>query len=80
MNTFISLSFPATVDCTLEIFHLIFSLEPYIRRVGGRSLNDEEMTAYYANLARIHGGLLTGRYKNAICLILDPETYLSEYR
>ena len=46
---------------------------PHTRRVGGRSLNDEEMTAYYANLARIHGGLLTGRYKNAICLILDPE-------
>ena len=62
-------------DSGLYFGDLSPDLQPgtHIRRVGGRSLNDEEMTAYYANLARIHGGLLTGRYKNAICLILDPE-------
>lgn len=43
----------------------------HIRRVGGRELNDEEMTAYYAELSRQHGGRLVGRYRNAIYFIAE---------
>lgn len=62
-------------DSGLYFEELPEQLQPgtHIRRVGGKTLTDEEMTAYYADLARTHGCTLTGRYKNAICLILDPE-------
>ena len=43
----------------------------HVRRVNGRELTDEEMTAYYAGLARQHGGRLTGYYQNAICFVVD---------
>lgn len=48
-------------------------LQPGIhtRRVNGKELSDEEMIAYYADLARKHGSQLIGRYRNAICFILD---------
>lgn len=48
------------------------SLQPgvHVRRVGGKELSDEEMTDYYAGLARTYGDL-TARYKNAVCLVLD---------
>lgn len=48
-------------------------LQPGIhtRRVNGKELSDEEMIAYYADLARKHGNQLIGRYRNAICFILD---------
>lgn len=42
----------------------------HVRTVRGRRLTDEEMTAYYAGLARRYGDL-TARYQNAICLVLD---------
>lgn len=42
----------------------------HVRTVRGRRLTDEEMTAYYAGLARRYGAL-TARYQNAICLVLD---------
>lgn len=41
----------------------------HVRRVNGKELTDVEMTAYYAALAARHGGRLTGRYRNAICLV-----------
>lgn len=44
----------------------------YVRRVGGKDLNDEEMIEYYSGLAR-RFGKLKARYKNAICLIPDRE-------
>lgn len=44
-----------------------------MRRVGGRELDDDEMTEYYASLSARFGGNLRGRYRNAICLILDEE-------
>lgn len=52
------------------------TLQPgtHIRRVNGKELTDEEMTEYYGNLARCHNDRLIGRYRNAICLILDEET------
>ena len=46
----------------------------HVRRVGGRELTDREMQEYYGNLAKKHGGKLTGRYYNAICLILEDGT------
>ena len=49
----------------------------YVRRVNGRELNDEEMIWHYAQLAQWHGGQLTARYKNAICLILDADNCFS---
>lgn len=49
------------------------SLQPglHIRRVNGKELSDEEMTEYYASLAKDHGGHLIAQYRNAICLILS---------
>lgn len=49
----------------------------YIRRVNGKMLSDEEMIQYYSSLVRQYGGKLTGRYRNAICLILDKINILS---
>ena len=49
----------------------------HVRRVNGRELSDEEMTKYYASLARKHGGKLTGRYRNAIYFILDEKSHYS---
>ena len=49
----------------------------HVRRVNGRELSDEEMTGYYASLARKHGGKLTGRYRNAIYFILDEKSHYS---
>ena len=46
----------------------------HIRRIGGKELSDEEMIAYYAELAKMHGGRLTGRYRNAICFVVDDNT------
>lgn len=48
----------------------------HVRTVRGKRLSDEEMTAYYAGLARQYGPL-TARYKNAICFVLD-ETHIYE--
>lgn len=51
----------------------------YVRRREGRNLDDEEMIEYYADLAHRYGGRLIGRYRNAICLVLDKEEiYTSE--
>lgn len=49
----------------------------HVRRVGGKELSDEEMTDYYSSLAKKHGGKLTGRYRNAIYLILDEKSHYS---
>jgi len=46
----------------------------YIRRVGGKTLTDEEMIAYYSVLADEFGGKLQARYRNAICLVVDEST------
>lgn len=42
-----------------------------IRRVNGKELTDEEMIEYYADLARKNNDELIGRYRNAICFIVD---------
>lgn len=42
----------------------------HVRNVGGKTLTDEEMTAYYSGLAGKYG-TLTARYRNAVCLVLS---------
>lgn len=44
-----------------------------IRRVAGKRLTDQEMIDYYGQLAKKYGGKITGRYRNAICLVLDED-------
>jgi len=51
----------------------------HIRRVHGKELTDEEMQSYYGNLAKNHGGRLTGRYRNAIAFVWDEETEFSSF-
>ncbi|MFT3952136.1 MAG: non-canonical purine NTP pyrophosphatase [Oscillospiraceae bacterium] len=45
-------------------------------RCKGKSLDDDEMIAYYSALARQYGenGALTARYRNAICLVTAENT------
>lgn len=47
----------------------------FIRRVKGKELSDDEMIQYYSELARKHGGRITGRYRNAIYFILDEDSH-----
>lgn len=49
----------------------------HIRRVNGEVLSDERMTEYYANLARMHGGKLIARYRNAIYFIVNDKLRFS---
>ena len=51
----------------------------HVRRVNGKVLSDAEMTEYYAALAKEYGDRLIGRYKNAICFIIDGETEFSSF-
>ena len=48
----------------------------HVRTVNGVSLSDEQMIDYYSGLAKKYG-LLTARYKNAICFVKD-ETHIYE--
>ncbi|SHI94844.1 Inosine/xanthosine triphosphate pyrophosphatase, all-alpha NTP-PPase family [Clostridium amylolyticum] len=48
----------------------------YVRRVNGKTLNDEEMIEYYTKIASEFGGEVKAQYKNAIYLILnDKDAY-----
>lgn len=42
-----------------------------VRRAKGKYMNDEEMIAYYADLAKIHGGEIIAYYQNAMCLVMS---------
>lgn len=65
-------------DSGLYFDELDDSLQPgtHIRRVNGKWLNDDEMIRYYASLAKKHNNCLTGRYKNAIYLIINDTTII----
>lgn len=60
-----------SVDSGLYFDNLSADLQPGldVRRVNGKRLTDDEMIAYYSDLARAHGGGLVGRYRNGICLV-----------
>lgn len=59
-------------DSGLYFDRLPEALQPgtHVRRVGGKTLTDAEMTDYYAALARRYGPL-RGRYRNAVCFTPD---------
>ena len=61
-------------DTGLYFDGLSEELQPgiHVRNIRGRCLTDEEMTEYYAGLARQYGDLVA-RYRNAVCLVLDEE-------
>lgn len=44
---------------------------PYVRRVNGRELSDEEFLSYYQTLAHLHGGKVKAQFVNGLCVILD---------
>lgn len=66
-------------DSGLYIEQLPDELQPgtHVRNVNGKRLTDEEMTEYYAGLAK-RFGRLTARYLNAICLVIS-ETEIHEH-
>ena len=48
----------------------------HVRLADGKRMNDEEMIAHYAAMARRLGGKALARYKNAVCLVMgDDATY-----
>lgn len=49
----------------------------HVRRRDGKTLTDEEMIEYYAQIAKTHGGNIEAKYQNAICLVLNQETIFS---
>jgi 8-oxo-dGTP diphosphatase len=56
-----------SADSGLYFAGLPDALQPgvHIRRVNGKRLDDDEMTAYYGSLADRFGGRIIGRYKFA---------------
>ncbi|MCM1308570.1 MAG: hypothetical protein NC223_08230 [Butyrivibrio sp.] len=68
-----------SLDSGLYFDNLEEKLQPgtHVRRVNGRELDDAEMTEYYSDLAKRHGGSLIGRYRNAICFIADKASRFS---
>lgn len=66
-------------DSGLYFDELDDTLQPgtHIRRVNGKWLDDDEMIRYYADLAKQYNHCLTGRYKNAIYLIVNNTTVFS---
>lgn len=46
---------------------------PYVRRVKGRELSDEEFIAYYQQLAHQYGGRLKARFINGLCVVLNDQ-------
>ena len=66
-------------DSGLYFDELDETLQPgtHVRRVGGNWMNDEEMIQYYSSLAKSHNNSLTGRYRNAICFIINDTTVFS---
>ena len=59
-------------DSGLYFDNLPDALQPgvHVRNVNNRELTDEEMIAYYGNLARQYGDL-RARYKNAVYFVFD---------
>jgi len=60
-------------DSGLYIDGLEDSRQPgvHVRRINGRRLTDEEMTAHYSALATEFGGSVIARYQHSICLVLS---------
>jgi sugar/nucleoside kinase (ribokinase family) len=69
-----------SIDSGLYFQHVGPEDQPgvHIRRMNGHRMDDAEMIAHYAALARKYGGRLEAYYHNAICLALD-ETRVVRY-
>ena len=62
-------------DSGMHIYGLDDARQPdvHVRRINGRRLNDDEMIAHYAAIAKEFGGSVTARYVNSICLVLGDD-------
>ena len=67
-----------SVDTGMYFENLPDNLQPgiHVRTIRGRVFTDEEMTAYYGELAKQYAPL-TAYYKNGICLCMDGERVYS---
>lgn len=80
-KTYFSILRKPVFSCDSGLF--IEGLEPtkqpgtHVRRVGNKSLTDEEMTGYYSSLAAFMGGQCIAGYRNAICLMISEEVMLT---
>ena len=65
------------MDNNLFIEGLPDELQPgvFVRRIGGKELNDDEMIEYYTKLVKEYGGKLKARWVYGMVLITNNETY-----
>lgn len=67
------------MDDTLYLENVPINKQPgmYVRRVGGKTLSDDEMISYYSALAKEYGnnGKLTARWIYGMALIKDGKEY-----
>lgn len=67
------------MDDTLYLENVPINKQPgmYVRRVGGKTLSDDEMISYYSSLAKEYGknGKLTARWIYGMALIKDGKEY-----
>ena len=67
------------MDDTLYLENVPIIKQPgmYVRRVGGKTLSDDEMISYYSALAKEYGnnGKLTARWIYGMALIKDGKEY-----
>lgn len=64
------------MDNSLFIEELPEEKQPgtHVRRVNGKTLNDEEMITYYTNLAKEYGGKLTAKWVYGMAIYNGKET------
>jgi 8-oxo-dGTP diphosphatase len=69
-----------SIDSGLFFENIEYEDQPgtLVRRVNGKTLNDEEMIMYYSKLAEKYGGELTGYYKNAMCVIINDKIIIDK--
>ncbi len=65
------------MDNNLFIEGLPDELQPgvFVRRIGGKELNDDEMIEHYTKLVKEYGGKLKARWVYGMVLITNNETY-----
>jgi 8-oxo-dGTP diphosphatase len=51
----------------------------YVRRINGKTLNDEEMIIYYTNLIKNHGGKVQGTWIKSIAVATDGQVFVYNY-
>lgn len=58
------------------------SLQPgtHVRRIGGKTLNDDELTDYYINLVKNHGGSLDGYFNKSVSISYKEKEFVLTYK